>query len=585
MGGVGKTELALRVAYELKSEFSDGQLSFDLGGVSPHARTTAEAMAHVIRAFGATDESSAFPRSRSGRSKHSMTEAELEPRYQLVLRGKKAILLFDNAKDEAQIARLTPPKTCTMLVTSRQHLELHGLESKHLDVLPPSDAHELLLKVCGSIKGKDEEIAKLCGYLPLALWAAASTIKKSPNVTPADYTRHLKSYRARLDLTEPALNASIRAVMGLSYKLLGSEDQFRFRSLSVFPGEFDVEAAAAVWASQGRAAERALTTLLQYSVVEYDAAAGRYRLHDLMRDFAWEQLRKKSSERNTAKRRHAMHYLKLATTCNETYLKRGQHELQGLREFDADRANIEVGLDWAAKDHTHDGAVAKLFNDFILGADSLLETRCRADNRIRWGEAALAAVQHSAKQGPAQSEREGWYHDFLGFAYLENGDSAKARQHHQQQQKIAERIHSSVMKGHALNGLGIDAKDDGDTDGAIGFFTQAKRLFDKAAERSFSARLGLEHVLDNLGSAYMRKKDFARAAVFHDRALNIARKIKYRRGEAEDQWDLAKALYGSGNRSAAFQNAKEALGIIEELELSGEAAEIKNQLANWQTRK
>ncbi len=555
MGGVGKTELALRVAYELKPEFPDGQLSFDLEGVSPHARTTAEAMAHVIRAFGATDESSAFPRSRSERSRHSRTEAELEPRYQSVLHEKKAILLFDNAKDEAQVARLTPPETCTMLVTSRQHLTVNDLKERHLDVLPPSDAQRLLLKVCDRINGEVEEIAKLCGYLPLALRAAACAVKKSPNVTAVDYVRQLKGYRARLDLTEPSRNASIEAVMDLSYKLLRSEDQHRFRSLSILRGEFDVEGAAAVWGCHGRAPQRALTTLMQYSLVEYNAAADRYRLHDLIRDFAWEHLREKPSERKTAGRRHAIHYKEVAVRSEALYIRGGKRAKPGLDLFDLEWENIKAGQAWAADHANRDDEARQLCSDYPRAAEGCLELRRPPQERISWGEVALGASQKLKDR-----RAECLHHEILGLAYAELGDPRTAREHHLKERKLARKNDDRGMEGYALNGLGFDSADLGRTKEAIGYYKQALAIFRKVGDR-----MGKTFALGNLAEEYIKQKKPALALDCQKKSYRISHAIGFRRSEAQDLGGIGVAYTALGKPLEAIKYHKKALAIDREI--------------------
>ena len=115
MGGVGKTALALVVARRLAGRYPEAQIYINLHGASDQqALTTAEAMAHVIRAF---DPEARLPGS----------EAELAPIYRSALHGKRVLLLMDNAADRDQVEPLIPPRGCAMLVTSRQRFTLPGL--------------------------------------------------------------------------------------------------------------------------------------------------------------------------------------------------------------------------------------------------------------------------------------------------------------------------------------------------------------------------------------------------------------------------------------------------------------------------
>jgi hypothetical protein len=55
-------------------------------------------------------------------------------------------MLLDNAKDAHQVAPLLPPPPgCLILVTSRQHFALPGLDVGNLGVMEPAEARALLL--------------------------------------------------------------------------------------------------------------------------------------------------------------------------------------------------------------------------------------------------------------------------------------------------------------------------------------------------------------------------------------------------------------------------------------------------------
>ena len=58
---------------------------------------------------------------------------------------------------------------------------------------------------------------------------------------------------------------------------------------------------------EAEAAHEALSYLLQYSMLEWNEKGRRYRLHDLMRDFARQKL--EVHERDEAAERHARYYL------------------------------------------------------------------------------------------------------------------------------------------------------------------------------------------------------------------------------------------------------------------------------------
>jgi hypothetical protein len=240
----------------------------------------------------------------------------------------------------AQVEPLIPPAGCAMLVTSRAHFTLPGLFAKNLNEMTRQDAVELLLKIAPRIGNHSpglpslvDEMAKLCGYLPLALRLAASALAERRDLRPEKYLRRLTEATGRLELVDASLS--------LSYELLAPENQRLWRSLAVFPGTFEREAAAAVWQVEDAVAEDALGELVKFSLVEWEEDESRYRLHDLARVFADAQ--SSGGERDAAQRRHAEHYKDVLAAAQRLYLESGEAVRRGLSLFDAERANIEAG--------------------------------------------------------------------------------------------------------------------------------------------------------------------------------------------------------------------------------------------------
>ncbi|NYT10789.1 MAG: hypothetical protein GKC09_12800 [Methanosarcinales archaeon] len=273
MGGVGKTALALVLADKLKSRFPDGQIFIDMRGTSTNPvnppMTPDEAMAHVIRAFKPIDRLPENP-------------VELRGLYNSTLTGKRVLLLLDNAANTDQVYPLLPPEGSSVLITSRIKFELHGLVEKDLDILPPEDARELLLEIAPRIGERADELARLCGYLPIALRNAASALAEKKDLKVSEYEQRLKDKVARLELVKSSFN--------VSYDLLTAMRKKNWRRLSVFPEDFDREAATSVLKMSPEASAEALKDLVCWSLVDYNLTAGsedgRYKLHDLGRIFA-----------------------------------------------------------------------------------------------------------------------------------------------------------------------------------------------------------------------------------------------------------------------------------------------------------
>ncbi len=220
---------------------------------------------------------------------------------------------------------LLPPSGCLTLVTSRQHFNLPGLAAQDLDTLAPRDARGLIRKIAKGVKAEEaDSIARQCGYLPLALRLAAGMLNTRPDWTPADLVGKLQD---ALRLLEP-LEASLQ----LSYGLLDDGCKLAFRLLGIFPASFDREAAGAVWESAENETDRLLGQLLGASLLAYERDSDRYALHDLVGAFARAQWNE--TEKETASRRHAGHYLQVLSQANALYKQGGAAILAGLALYD-----------------------------------------------------------------------------------------------------------------------------------------------------------------------------------------------------------------------------------------------------------
>jgi tetratricopeptide (TPR) repeat protein len=593
-GGVGKTALALKLAAELAPNFPDAQIYLDLKGVSEKPLTAAEAMSHVLRTF-------------HPEAKLPEKEEDIRAQYLSVLHNKRALLLMDNAKDAVQVRPLIPPEGCALLVTSRQHFALPGLQAKNLETLPPQDAKDLLLRIAPRIGGEAEMIAKLCGYLPQALRLAASAIAVRINFEPQDYATQLADEKKRMELLAGD-DESVTASITLSYNLLDSETQKRWRMLAVFPDTFDAAAAAAVWEMEEDPAQAALSAFLQFSVLEWDEAGKRYRLHDLMRAFSRGNL--SEEEREAVALRHARHYLEVISRADDLYEQGGESMTRGLALFDLERGNIQAGQSWTAAHAESDREAAELCSEYPGYAAYILNLRLHPRDSIRWREAALAAASKLERRSD-----QGAHLTNLGSAYRWLGEYRRAIEYHVQALAIFGEIGSRKGEGKALGNLG-------NAYGALGEYRHAIEYHEKALaiDREIGERKGEGQDLGNLGTAYCLLGDHRRGIEYHEKALAIdreignrqgqgsalgnlglayatlgecrraveyyaqalaiAREIGHRLGEGTAMWNMSLALDKLGDRKKAIEFAQAALKIYEEIEYPY-AENVRKQLDIW----
>lgn len=531
-GGIGKTALALKLAQRLAPRYPDAQFYLDLKGASKQPLSVAEAHAHVIRAYHPT-------------AKLPEGEGELQSLYLSLLHDKRALLLMDNAVGRVQVEPLVPPEGCVLLVTSRQHFVLPGLFALDLETLPPEDAHQLLFKIAPRSGERADEIAKLCGYLPLALRLAASALAERVNLSSADYVRRLSDAKTRLSLVEASLT--------LSYELLSLEQQKLWRSLGVFPDTFDAAAAGAIWELDADAAQDALGDLLRYSLLEWDADTSRYRLHDLARLFA--DSRMNDDERHATRQRHAAHYLTVMEQCSLLYFKGGDAIKSGLALFDVERRNIEGGQAWACRHLGEDEAAKQLCNKYPLAGVYILSLRQHPRDFIAWSETALGAARQLKDRA-----LEGQHSGNLGILYKNLGELSRAVEFLEQALLIDREVGDRLGEGQDLGNLGNAYANLGELQRAIELFEQQLTI-----AREVGDRRGEGNALGNLGNVYADLHNLQRAIELYEQALVIDREIGDRRGEGQDLGNLGNAYANLGETRRALELFEQRLVIAREL--------------------
>jgi tetratricopeptide (TPR) repeat protein len=383
MGGIGKTELALLTANQIKEEFPDGQIFIDMEGTSETPLDPAKAIATCIRAFVGLD------------AKLSDDLNELRGFYFSVLAGKRVLLVLDNAIDRDQVSPLSPPEGSALLVTSRSRIVLPGMTRVTLDQLSPEEARSLLLSI-SSRTGFEvaNRICELCGYLPLAIRTAGSLLSVTVDLEPVDYAARLENERTRLErLGKEGVDISVTASFNLSYSQLSRKSARVFRRLATFPGSFDSEAEVIICEDKEH---KHLSELVRRGMVLYEREAQRYRLHELVRVFANTLL--KDKERSRSDERFSDHYLSILKRANQLYLQSGVAHGQGLELFTREAENIRHGWNSANAQGESNDEVAKICWSYTFEGTNLLLNRMPADEIRVWSQRSLSIAKRLGNQ-------------------------------------------------------------------------------------------------------------------------------------------------------------------------------------------
>jgi predicted ATPase/DNA-binding winged helix-turn-helix (wHTH) protein len=377
-GGIGKTTLAVAVAYEMSATFN-GQVHFvDLGALGG-ASLVAPA---VTSALGV-----------------SVQTNNVVPALVDRLRERPALIildccehLIDGASSVAEeLTRYVP--TLHLLATSREAMRVEGEHVHELCALacPPEDnsvsAHDalqypavqLLVDRVRAVQGDFELVdadasiaARICRRLdgiPLAIELAAGRVDifgLGKTASLLDDQLNLSWVGRRTALPR---HQTLNAALEWSYDLLGEAAKRVLSRLSVFAGGFTFEAAVAVVADEmidEADVSDCVWELRSKSMVAARGQEARLRLLDTTLAFASRQLAR-SDEANHCRRRHALYFCDL--------FKQGasMDMPERLRALGGEVDNLRAALNWA----------------FSVGGDAKIGVELAAASASTWMAMAL----------------------------------------------------------------------------------------------------------------------------------------------------------------------------------------------------
>lgn len=626
--GVGKTSFAVHVAHGVRDRFPDGQLYIDLRGYSPQPPLRPEeALDRFVRALGG--EPTQVPTDLD----------ELGELYRSLLEDRRVLVILDNALTSEQVRPLLPRPGCAVLVTSRGPLSSlvvqDGAVRTTLEPLEPIHAEALLRALTdaglgpgvGGPPDPDDPVAVLarqCGYLPLALRIAAEQAALS-GLSLAELVDELAGEHGRLDaltgVDDP--NSEVRTVFSCSYRNLTEPLRRAFRLLALHPGgELGAAAAAALLGMPPGAAGRALESLVAFNVLERPAL-GRYRFHDLVREYATERLTadEPEDERRRALDRELDWYVHAADAGDRILAPLRRHvELDApiagtppvafsghddaLAWCDAERHNLAAMTGLAAASGRDVGA-------WKLGLAPVTFFKLR-HHHADWLAASEIAVAAARAAGDASAEA--WALTNVGGACLELGHLKRAWEAYQDSLAGARRTGDRVGEAMTLANLGELAEALGRHDQALDYGEQARDLWralgGRHRDEAFALRDAIAPaylargqyddalrayqeaydlcqgtdlqaeglILRDLGRTHQTMGDPAAASEAYERALAVHRTSGDRIGEAMTLRALATVHAALDDPVGAQSALLQALAILVEQDRPAEAGEVRAAL-------
>lgn len=590
-GGMGKSRLAVEVARRRRNRYPDGVWFVALDSLEEPGLIAPT----IAAAVGLRFSGSASP-------------AEQLAAY---LQSKHLLLVLDNYEQllphTALIADLlNRAPTVTLLITSRQRLNLRGEQSLPLAGLATADESGATTGAGGAHSSEAEEffvaagrrvqpdfsvegtpggraaLRRLCQMLegmPLGLELAAAWLRLLSLPQIIAETESSPAFLAATHGDAPERQRSLEAVFAYSWALLSRDEQTALARLPVFAGGFDL----AAWRQVIGAPVHRLLALAEKSLVQ-QGGDERFRLHERLRQYLAEQHPDPSIAAT-----HSHYFLGLLAG-HEQPLSRGTVRQQQAiaRLLQTDMENIRAAWGWAIGQRAWDeveGALEGIFalyyqvlNRFeelngllALGIDALSPQPGHAPGllcrlRIRHARVLTLTGQFEAAltetgSALALAEEMGDLHlqaealSRFGHIYQRTGNQAEGIRYCEAALALAEAHQWPRVAGDTHNVLGILALFDSDRDRAAAHYRQALAL-----RRRHDSEINAVIALNNLTALVEDEEEKAR---YIDEVIAVSKAAGDRITWALSLTNRAQEIDKRGEYRKAYEMYREAIGVLE----------------------
>jgi tetratricopeptide (TPR) repeat protein/transcriptional regulator with XRE-family HTH domain len=559
MAGIGKTTFAVHAAHALAVRFPDGQFFLPLHGHAPGQQPVdaADALTSLLLAAGVAPQQ--IPPGTEARA----------ARWRDQVAGKRTLLVLDDATGHEQVRPLLPGTAGSLvLITSRRRLTaLEDARVLTLDTLAPDDAAALLARLAGRADvvpdaDASREIARLCGYLPLAIGMVAGQLRHHPARSAARLAADLTAARDRLAVMR-AENLSVAAAFDLSYQDLNPDQQRLFGRLGLAPGpDIDAYGAAALDQTSAEAARLRLDELYEHHLIT-EPSPGRYLLHDLIRAYS-RTLAAVDPGDSAAAARLMNYYAHVASAAGQyiaTWTTAGRRPAPGRPPASApamnsraeavawledERANLHAAVSFAAATMPADAiAIATAIGGF-------LRARGHWDQAMAQYQAALSAARRAGDRAG-----EAGALDELGLLHQLTAEYATATATLAEAAALYQQLGDRPGEAYALNHLGLVQQELGEYQAAAASHRQALALARDAADLLAEAVS-----LANLGMVQQRTGEYEPAAADYERALALFRGLGSEFDEADALCGLGVVRRLTGDYAAAADSHHQALELF-----------------------
>ncbi|WP_433755762.1 ATP-binding protein [Nocardia sp. CA-135398] len=577
-GGVGKTRLALEMAYRARDKFPDGAWLVRLADLSVGAEVS-EVESAIVSALGISDQSA----------------TGLREKLLSFLPDRRLLLVLDNCEHVLAAVRTTLPvilreaPQIRVITTSREQLGVVGEALRPvlpLSVPEPGTPAEQLI-TDGSVSLLLERVSAvdpnfditddnaaavigLCRLLegsPLAIELAAARLRAlTVEQVIERFSKRLTSLTAS-DARSAPRHRSLRSMVDWSYELCPKSAQVLWRRLSVFPGTFDLELAEQVCAFGEFGPDDvidAIDRLVAQSILLTDrsATAMRYHVGAVVREVAAE-LADQAGETDELHRRHRDAMLRRAGQMLQQWC--GPHQDTLILRMEFDHPSYVAAVQWSATTAGEEQTALQLLawlRYHWLSGGRLAEGRMRI-------ESMLAAVPEAS---PARADCL-WVVTWIA---LLQGDQDGAQRWLDELNVLAEQLNDGMFDAHVHHLRALLAIFAGDSAAAANGFRLAAEGHHarRDHEMELTARYMLAGALSLDGRAEEALAEARETAVVCEKTYGE----RSARGYAE--WTAAVAHWTLGHLDEAERSARQVLTMRRKLP-DGFAVALTTELLAW----
>ena len=553
-GGMGKTRLALKLAEQQFSRFVDGVFFVPLStlGSENHLASAVAEAAGLRLQVGAN------------------------PKKQMLqfLRNKQFLLLLDNFEYALSSAGLIgeildAAPGIKILATSRERLHLSsetiypisGLDMPSTkiigDDLAQHDAIGLFIQSAQHIDpsfeagandfGPIADICRLVDGMPLGIVLAASWVRLlSPGEIANEINTDLDFLSTELR-DAPKRHHSIRAVFASTWRRLSSTARNTFENLSVCRDGFTLEAARKI-------ASTNLPTLqlLADRGLLRRTRAGRYEIHELLRQFALERLQQRDTFRD-AYNAHCMYYADLLYNLETEF--RSKRQSAALSKIEDDIENVETAWRFAFE-RGNDAAIARM----LTGLYYFYEARGWSDE----GEATFKTAVKRFASDIRTGERTLLY----GRLLARQGAFAHRLGHYQQAVEALQTSLSILRTTSARGELAFTLSFIADLARSFGKYELSRKLCRESLSlfKEVDDSWGMAGELHNLGVAAYHLENFGEARDYYIKSLQWSRELNDQHGIVTSLIGLGVLAHDLGDFQQAVTLYSESLAMSEDLD-------------------